>query len=96
MDPKAVAKRLREHFADRAINYRQIAHAEVARAHVEGKADKYQALGMKQYEYFYTRDSKVSAICVRHGENGPYEVGKCPLQVRDSHPECRCTIRSTA
>lgn len=94
MDPKTVAKRLKQRFGDRAINYKQIAHAEVARAHVEGKTDQYSALGIEQYDYVITKDDKVSSICRRHGNAGPYQVGKGPLPVRDSHPECRCTIKA--
>jgi len=92
MDPKTVAARLKARFGDRAINYRQIAHAEIAKAHVEGKQDQYSALGIKEYHYKTTGDGKESSICRRHGASGPYLVGQGPLPVRDSHPECRCTI----
>lgn len=92
LDPQTVAARLKQRFADRAINYRQIAHAEVAQAHALGKEQQFSALGVSMYDYKHSNDSKVSSICRAHAAAGPYQVGKGPLPVKDSHPECRCTI----
>lgn len=94
MDPKTVERLLRKRFADRAINYRQIAHAEVAKAHALGKEQQFGALGIEQYDYVHSKDHKVSKICRGHAATGPYQVGKGPMPVRDSHPECRCTIKA--
>lgn len=92
LDPQTVAARLKQRFADRAINYKQIAQAEVAQAHVLGKEQQFLAMGIAQYNYVHSKDGKVSTKCRNHAAAGPYTVGDGPLPVRDSHPECRCTV----
>lgn len=94
LDPQTVAARLKQRFADRAINYKQIAQAEVAQAHVIGKAAQFEALGVAQYNYKNSGDSKVSNKCLVNTAGGPYPIGKGPLPVTDSHPDCRCTIEA--
>lgn len=90
--PSVVARELRKRFGSHDYDWERLARSEIAQAQVLGKEDEYRELGVELYEYITADDEKVSAICRSHAERGPYAVGQGPLPMRDSHPNCRCTI----
>lgn len=94
--PTAVARRLRQRFGARDYDWERLVRSEMAEAQVRGKEDEYETLGVERYEYLTAEDSRVSAVCRAHAAAGPYELRKGPLPMRDSHPNCRCTILGVA
>lgn len=94
--PDVVARRLRARFGARDYDWERLVRSEMAQAQSLGKLDEYREMGVERYEYLTAEDSRVSTICRAHAAGGPYEMGKGPLPMRDSHPNCRCTIIGVA
>lgn len=94
--PEVVARRLRARFGARDYDWERLVRSEMAQAQSLGKLDEYRELGVERYEYLTAEDSRVSSICRANAAGGPYEIGKGPLPMRDSHPNCRCTIIGVA
>ncbi len=94
LSPGDVAKRLRERFGAHDYDWERLARSEIAQAQVAGKEAEYAELGIEQYDYVTAGDSLVSAICRTNAAGGPYKVGAGKLPMRDSHPNCRCSIRA--
>lgn len=90
--PGNVARHLRKRFGAHDYDWERLARSEIAQAQVIGKEDEYRELGVEQYDYVTANDDRVSAICRSHAAAGPYPLGQGPLPMRDSHPNCRCTI----
>ncbi|WP_337052476.1 minor capsid protein [Pseudoxanthomonas sp. USHLN014] len=93
-NPVNVASQLRARFGGGDYNWERLASSEVAMAQSDGKLRLLQQQGVTLYDYETAGDSKVSRICRDLAEAGPYRVGdaSAPVPVRDSHPNCRCTI----
>lgn len=91
-NPADVARELRNRFDIHQYDWQRLARSEITQAHALGKVDQYAALDIAQYDYVTAGDGKVSSICRSLAANGPYVVGKGPLPMRDSHPNCRCTV----
>lgn len=93
-NPVNVAIQLRRRFRAGNYNWERLARSEVAWAQVEGKRQLLRQQGIEKYDYVTADDDRVSKIC-RHLEAGsPYLVAdeNAPLPMRDSHPNCRCSI----
>lgn len=77
-----------------------IARTEVTRATNVSMEKTMKANGFRTYFYLTAGDDRVSDICNKNsfgnvkgtGPMQPHLVGKGPLPVKDSHPNCRCTI----
>lgn len=93
LSPAEVAQRLRDRFGAHDYDWERLARSEIAQAQVLGKEAEYRELGVEEYDYVTAGDSKVSAICRANAAGGPYKLGEGPLPMRDSHPNCRCSIR---
>ena len=93
-NPINVAHQLRQRFELGNYNWRRLARSEIAWAQVEGKRELMRLQGIERYDYVTADDDRVSAICRRLEAAGPYLVANdsSPLPMRDSHPNCRCTI----
>ena len=91
-NPRDVARALRERFDGKNADWVRLARSEITQAHALGKLDQYQEMDIELYDYVTAGDGKVSAICRGNAARGPYPVGKGPLPMRDSHPNCRCTV----
>jgi SPP1 gp7 family putative phage head morphogenesis protein len=97
-NPVNVAAALRDRFGGGEYNWERLATSEIAMAQSDGKIELLRQQGVTQYDYETAGDSKVSRICRELAEAGPYVVGGqgAPIPVRDSHPNCRCTIMPRA
>lgn len=91
-NPVDVARELRTRFDIHQYDWQRLARSEVTQAHAIGKQDQYTEMDIPQYDYVTAGDGKVSSICRNLAAAGPYPVGAGPLPMRDSHPNCRCTI----
>ncbi len=92
MNPLLVARRLRARFDAGDYDWERLARSETAMAQSDGKLEQYRAAGVTVVDYVTANDSKVSKICRRLEAEGPYAIDRVPVPVRDSHPNCRCTI----
>lgn len=92
-NPTHVARDLGRRFAAGDYNWERLARSETAWAHGTGKLQLMQEQGIVEFDYVTADDDKVSKIC-RHLEAGsPYLVAAGrPIPMRDSHPNCRCTL----
>jgi SPP1 gp7 family putative phage head morphogenesis protein len=93
-NPINVANELRRRFDAGDYNWERLARSEIAMAQSDGKLDLYEQQGVTWVDYETADDSKVSAICRELEAAGPYLIRSAPIPVRDSHPNCRCTIRA--
>lgn len=87
-----VADRLRARFEAHDYDWERLVRSEMAQAQSLGKIDEYRELGVTRYDYITAEDSRVSAICRANAAGGPYEIGKGPMPMTDSHPNCRCSV----
>lgn len=92
LNPKEVASKLKQRFAAHGVDWERIARSEIAAAQAQGKLDLYGANAISRYDWI--RAGGACPICVGRAENGPYVVGSGPIPVRDSHPNCRCTVEA--
>ena len=94
-NPVNVAAELRRRFGGGDYNWERLARSEVAMSQSDGKLELLQQQGVATYDYETAGDSRVSRICRELADAGPYRVraADSPVPVRDSHPNCRCTIR---
>lgn len=91
----AVADALVDRFGAGEFNWERLARSEVAMAQVDGKLDLYAEEGVEEYEFWAAPDG--CALCLRLAAEGPYRVSDpdAPRPVRDSHPNCRCSVAPT-
>lgn len=96
MNPLNVAERLRRQFDAGDYNWERLARSEIAVAQSDGKLALMQDQGVTLYDYTTAEDGRVSVICQTLAANGPYRVDdpNAPRPMRDSHPNCRCSIVS--
>ncbi len=90
LNPKEVARQLAKQFDVHNYDWQRLARSEIAEAQVRGKESQYLAEGVTQYNWI--RAGGACPICVDKEQGSPYPVGAGPLPMRDSHPNCRCTI----
>ena len=91
-NPMIVARQLRRRFGAHDYDWERLARSEIAQAQVLGKQAEYRELGVEQYDYVTADDEKVSKICRTHEAASPHPLETGPMPMRDSHPNCRCTI----
>lgn len=98
MSPLEVSRQLRQRFGAGEYNWERLARSEIAWAQSEGKLDLMRQQGVTRYDYVTAGDDRVSDICLALEAASPYDIEDptAPLPMRDSHPNCRCTIRSRA
>ncbi|MDY6981072.1 MAG: minor capsid protein, partial [Pseudomonadota bacterium] len=93
-NPRDVARELKKRFGAHEYDWERLARSEIADAQVAGKESQYQAHELSEYDWI--RAGGACPICVGLAEGGPYPVGTGPKPMRDSHPNCRCTIKARA
>lgn len=95
-NPVHVAADLQRRFGGGEDNWVRLARSEVTWAQAEGKLDGYREAGITQYDYETAEDAKVSRICRDLAAAGPYDLNDAssPIPLRDSHPNCRCSVRA--
>lgn len=93
MNPKDVARKLRQRFGAHDYDWGRLARSEIAMAQVDGKRAEFDAAGIGRVDYLTAQDGRVSTICRGLAANGPYPIASAPVPVRDSHPNCRCSWR---
>lgn len=93
-NPINVARELAARFDAGEYNWERLARSEIAQAQSTGKLDLYREQGVTTYDYETAGDGKVSRICLELEAASPYRLDDLasPLPMRDSHPNCRCTI----
>lgn len=96
MNPLNVARDLERQFDSGDYNWERLARSEIAVAQSDGKLALLKQQGVTLYDYTTAEDGRVSLICRTLAANGPYPVDDpaSPLPMRDSHPNCRCSIVS--
>lgn len=66
-----------------------IARTEVSRAQISGNLALWKQSGMvEMYTWLLSEDEGVCDQCQEIADNGPYELGKGPIPIDDSHPNC--------
>lgn len=88
-NPLQIAGVLEKLFGDKNSDWERLARSELSMAAEQAKLDEWKAWKISRVEYATAPDA--CPICMALA--GIYEIGKCPLPVRDTHPRCRCSIR---
>lgn len=91
-----VARALLQRFGGQQGDWARLVNSEIAEANAAAKIEQYAEMEVETYDYITAQDSKVSEICRAHERAGPYPVGQGPIPMRDSHPNCRCSVRARA
>lgn len=89
-NPMDVARELRKRFDAHEYDWVRLARSEIAQAQSQGKLEQYVAQEIEQYDW--VQAGGACPICNGLAAAGPYSVGAGPMPMRDSHPNCRCTI----
>ncbi len=92
LNPSDVARALRKRFDAHVADWERLARSEIADAQSGGKMRQYAAHGLEEYDWIPAGDA--CPICMARANDGPYKVGAGPRPMRDSHPNCRCTIEA--
>ena len=95
-NPVNVAEELQRRFDGGDYNWERLARSEIAMAQSDGKLDLYHEQVITLVDYVTVGDSLVSPVCRELADAGPYTLDKAPVPVRDSHPNCRCTLLASA
>jgi len=71
-----------------------IARSEIIKASTEGTKQSMKEAGIEKYLWLTARDNRVCDICREKERGSPYKFDSpdAPMPVKDSHPNCRCTI----
>lgn len=88
--PTGVARALAARFEAHDVDWERIARSEIAAQQAAGKFEQYAASGIEQYDW--AAAGGACPICTGYASGGPYSVGSGPHPMRDSHPNCRCTV----
>ena len=86
-NPKEVAHRLEKLFGDANANWKRLARSEMSMAADVAKTAEWKARGIKRLEFRPNADA--CPICKALA--GEYDIDDCPVKVRDTHPNCRCS-----
>lgn len=92
MNPVDVARKLRQRFGAHDYDWLRLARSETAMAQADGKLVQYRDAGITHVDYLTAQDGRVSRICRDLAAAGPYLIANAPVPVRDSHPNCRCSL----
>ena len=93
LNPVSVAAALRERFGAGDYNWLRLARSEVAQAQAIGKRDLLAQQGEEFFDWDVAPDGCPTCQAIK--ANGPYRVDDplAPIPMRDTHPQCRCSIR---
>lgn len=91
-NPFHVADELKRRFGAGDYNWERLARSETAMAQSNGKLDLYRQQGVTKVEYVTAGDGRVSHVCLALEAANPYAIADAPVPVRDSHPNCRCSL----
>ncbi|MCD7096945.1 hypothetical protein [Stenotrophomonas sp. MMGLT7] len=93
-NPLAVAAALRERFDAGDYNWERLARSEIVDAQARGKQEMYRANGYEMYDIATATDA--CPICSGLAAAGPYSLAdeSAPRPMRDTHPNCRCSVRA--
>ena len=70
-----------------------VARTEVKNAAIQGQWDAWKASGLiKEVDFIYAELSTVCELCIDLSEGSPYLLDECPHPVRDTHPNCNCSL----
>lgn len=88
----SVAAELQRLFGMGEYDWQMLVSAELVQAYGGAKLAEFEAQGLERYDWTTAGDGDVCSTCAGHRDNGPYEIGKGPVPMRDSHPLCRCAV----
>ncbi len=71
---------------------RRAARSNIVEASNLGTIQTMREAGLEKYRWLSARDNRVCTLCRERDRDSPYMVGRGPVPVRDSHPNCRCVI----
>lgn len=92
MNMRDAARALKQRFDAHDTDWERIARSEIAAAQGEGKLAQYAAHDIEQYDW--VRAGGACPICIGLEKGSPYTLGSGPVPMRDSHPNCRCTVQA--
>lgn len=69
-----------------------IARSEIIKVSTEGTKQSMKEAGIERYLWLTARDNRVCLICQNMEKGNSYSFEDGPMPVKDSHPNCRCTI----
>lgn len=72
-----------------ADQVRMLVQSSAVHASSTTRTESFKALGVSQYRWLATLDTKTCPICAQREAESPYEVGQGPMP--PEHPRCRCT-----
>lgn len=87
-NPQHVANRLAGIFDDANSNWQRLARSEMAMAAETAKLEEMKAEGETRVFFYVASDG--CPIC--QALKGEYDIDDAPVAVRDTHPNCYCTI----
>jgi hypothetical protein len=87
-NPVQIASVLEKLFGDQNSDWERLARSELTMATEQAKLDEWGAWKVKQVEFIPAPDACYNCMALR----GVYDIGQCPMPVRDTHPRCRCSI----
>lgn len=87
-NPRHVANRLAGIFDDANQNWARLSRSEMAMASERGKLEEMKAEGETRVFFYVAADG--CPIC--QALKGEYDINDAPVAVRDTHPNCYCTL----
>ena len=70
-----------------------VARTEVKNAAIQGQWEVWQKTGLiKEVDFVYAELSTVCELCIDLAEGSPYKLNECPHPVKDTHPNCNCSL----
>lgn len=94
LPPSKLAAELEQRFGVHDYDWLRLARTEVTSSHAQAKLQSYIRSGYSQYDWYDTPGA--CSICQGLAAGGPYMIAMGPVPADDSHPNCRCSIRSVA
>jgi len=89
MNPRHVATRLESLFGSQNSDWERLARTEMTMSAESAKLDEWTQWGVKRVEFVPAPDA--CSICLALA--GEYDIDKCPIPGRDTHPRDRCSLR---
>jgi SPP1 gp7 family putative phage head morphogenesis protein len=85
-----ISKEIKESFKTSNAKSECIARTEVIRTYNQSAIQTLKSNGIRKYKWLTSNDNKVCEIC-RPRNNVVYDVGRGPIPVQESHPNCFIT-----
>ena len=88
-NPIEAARRLEKLFGDQNANWQRLTRSEMSMAAERAKKEEWQEWGVNEMDFAPAPDACPMCMALK----GTYAIDDCPLPVKDTHPNCRCSTR---